>query len=120
MLSALRFAASKAPRASLSFKKLNIPTMATIQFQRGWCATCGALSVLNNNFGRCDAASSEASLTGTVKWWDSKKGFGFITPNDGGDDVFVHQTEVHAPGFRSLADGEAVSRPPGQQRALLL
>merc|ERR1711934_516838 len=54
----------------------------------------------------CDAASG--INVGTVKWFDAKKGFGFITPEDGGPDVFVHQTEVHAPGFRSLQDGESV------------
>jgi cold shock CspA family protein len=43
-----------------------------------------------------------------VKWFDVKKGFGFITPEAGGPDVFVHQSEVHSPGFRSLADGEEV------------
>ncbi len=45
-------------------------------------------------------------LKGTCKWFDSKKGFGFITPDDGSADVFVHQTQVHAPGFRNLAEGE--------------
>eukprot|EP00469_Lotharella_globosa_P013070 CAMPEP_0167788288 /NCGR_PEP_ID=MMETSP0111_2-20121227/9951_1 /TAXON_ID=91324 /ORGANISM="Lotharella globosa, Strain CCCM811" /LENGTH=132 /DNA_ID=CAMNT_0007680137 /DNA_START=49 /DNA_END=447 /DNA_ORIENTATION=- len=45
---------------------------------------------------------------GSCKWFDSKKGFGFITPEDGGPDVFVHQTQIHAPGFRNLADGEPV------------
>ena len=43
-----------------------------------------------------------------MKWFDVKKGFGFITPEAGGPDVFVHQSEVHSPGFRSLADGEEV------------
>merc|ERR1712127_886382 len=45
---------------------------------------------------------------GVCKWFDSKKGFGFIAPKDGGDDLFVHQTGITSDGFRKLVEGEEV------------
>jgi CspA family cold shock protein len=46
---------------------------------------------------------------GTVKWFNSNKGFGFIQPADGGKDIFVHITAVHAAGLKFLKDGASVS-----------
>jgi len=47
--------------------------------------------------------------TGTVKWFNESKGFGFITPDDGSKDVFVHFTAIASEGFRTLAEGQQVS-----------
>jgi CspA family cold shock protein len=47
--------------------------------------------------------------TGTVKWFNDDKGFGFITPDDRGKDLFVHHTGIVADGFRSLSEGVRVS-----------
>ena len=46
---------------------------------------------------------------GTVKWFNDEKGFGFISPDDGSKDLFVHQTAIVGEGFRSVAEGDKVS-----------
>lgn len=46
---------------------------------------------------------------GTVKWFNDSKGFGFITPDNGGDDVFAHFSQINAKGFRTLAENQRVS-----------
>lgn len=46
--------------------------------------------------------------SGTVKWFDEKKGFGFIIPDEGGSDLFVHHTSIVGEGFRTLKDGQKV------------
>ena len=47
--------------------------------------------------------------TGNVKWFDAEKGYGFITPEDGGKDLFVHHSEIQMEGYATLEDGQAVS-----------
>ena len=49
---------------------------------------------------------------GTVKWFNAEKGFGFITPEDGSKDCFVHHSAIQAQGFKSLAEGDRVEFDP--------
>ena len=51
--------------------------------------------------------------TGTVKWFDNKKGYGFITPTEGGKDLFVHMTEIKMDGFKTLTEEQRVSYEVG-------
>jgi len=52
--------------------------------------------------------------TGTVKWFNDAKGFGFITPEDGGKDLFVHFSAIQGSGFKTLKEGDKVQFEVGQ------
>ena len=54
--------------------------------------------------------------TGKIKWFDAKKGFGFITPDDGGKDAFLHVSALQAANISSVTDGQAVSFELTEQR----
>jgi CspA family cold shock protein len=51
---------------------------------------------------------------GTVKWFNESKGYGFITPEDGGQDLFVHFSEIQGEGYKTLREGDEVSFEKGQ------
>jgi len=53
-------------------------------------------------------------MQGTVKWFNAEKGYGFIAPDDGSADVFVHYSEIQSAGFRSLEEGQKVEFEVGQ------
>jgi cold shock CspA family protein len=62
--------------------------------------------------------------TGTVKWFNEAKGYGFITPDDGGQDLFAHFSEIQAKGFKTLQEKQKVSfevktGPKGKQAAAI-
>jgi cold shock protein len=66
----------------------------------------GSLQVLGV---RCTEKVEASMPTGTVKWFSDDKGYGFITPDDGSKDVFVHHSAIQSDGFRTLTEGAKVS-----------
>ena len=60
--------------------------------------------------GRCKLS------TGTVKWFNDQKGYGFITPDSGGDDLFVHYSNITMQGFKILQEGQKVEYEPAEGR----
>ena len=59
---------------------------------------------------------SQEMAKGTVNWFNSEKGFGFISPDGGGQDLFVHHSEIKTQGFASLDEGQKVEFTVGQGR----
>jgi CspA family cold shock protein len=67
---------------------------------------CGAAAVYNS--GHIKKERRKHMATGTVKWFNSEKGFGFIAPDEGGADVFAHYSAIESSGYRSLEENQRV------------
>ena len=75
---------------------------------------CLRKNVRDRIYGRLRGQRSTILSTGTVKWFNRNKGFGFITPDDGGDDLFVHHSEIKTEGYASLDEGQKVEFEVGE------
>ena len=67
---------------------------------------------------RCSGrgGENEQVAQGTVKWFSDEKGYGFITPDDGSKDLFIHHSNILGDGFKSLSEGQTVSYEAGEGR----
>ena len=91
------------------FKMMKIATLITLVLSYASLAASFMIQPSATFSTRLQMADGDDPVrTGTVKWFNTEKGFGFIVPDDGEQDVFVHQTSIKSEGFRSLAENESV------------
>jgi CspA family cold shock protein len=86
-------------------------TLQGTTFYPGFCQKFSLVNFLVRFVARFIFLIDEVVImaTGTVKWFNESKGFGFITPDDGGKDVFAHFSAIASDGFRTLAEGQQVT-----------
>lgn len=94
-----------------------------IEFTRPWsCQRSAVFLYMSNLYVEKEKGVILGMAKGTVKWFSDEKGYGFVTPEDGSKDVFVHHSAIQGEGFKSLAEGQTVEfevtqGPKGPQAA---
>jgi cold shock protein len=68
-----------------------------------------SIQVIFREISRFFKKGSNHMATGTVKWFNDAKGFGFVTPDDGSDDLFAHFSEINMSGFKTLKEGQKIT-----------
>jgi CspA family cold shock protein len=84
---------------------------AKVRRALGWITQASAVvggRFLSASLGLCVEGEAIPMSEGTVKWFNSTKGYGFVTPDDGSPDVFVHFSAIEGTGYRELVEGERV------------